>query len=62
MLTWAGGGYFFNGQWRAVIKNEYMITCGQCKIVLAVLRANEMVPMFDSDQHQMAIELERLLK
>lgn len=56
-----GVGYHLRGQWTEVIKSEDSIECQECKLVLLIIRANNLVPLFNSDQRLLAKEFKRIV-
>ena len=51
----------FYGQWSEATQHEYMIECEECKLVLLIIRANNLVPLFNSDQRKLAEEFKRIV-
>jgi len=51
-----------NGQWHEVIKDEWRIECEECKLVLLIIRANNLVPLFNMDQRKLAVEFKRIVQ
>ena len=62
LCTDHGSGPYIAGQWREVIARKYEVDCEVCKLVLVIIRANRLEPLFNSDQRKLAAAIRELLK
>lgn len=54
-------GFHLRGQWHEVIARETDIVCEECKLVFLIIRANNLVPLFNSNQRLLAQEFKRIM-
>ena len=49
-------------RWEEIKPYMSMLTCEHCKLILAVMEANGLMPLYNSDQRLMAQRVKELLK